>query len=88
MSVYNSFAVGVLEPALIMPFHVFLQGHDDFVFSEDSYTVSPIQGITGISVAFSFDGKQLATGSDDCTSRIWDVHSGQCKMTLRVSLKC
>jgi WD40 repeat protein len=44
------------------------------------------QGHTGAvnSVAYSSDGTQLASGSDDNTVRIWDVASGECRATLEV----
>ncbi|MDJ0599433.1 MAG: NB-ARC domain-containing protein [Crocosphaera sp.] len=34
------------------------------------------------SVAFSSDGKILATGSDDCTIKLWDLNTGKCFRTL------
>ena len=51
----------------------------------DAPSVLP-QGHTGAvnSVAYSSDGTQLASGSDDNTVRIWDVASGECRATLEV----
>ena len=46
------------------------QGHSDLV----------------ISVAYSSDGTQLASGSYDNTVRIWDLASGECRATLEVSV--
>ena len=52
----------------------------------DAPSVLP-QGHTDLvnSVAYSSDGTQLASGSDDNTARIWDVASGECRATLEVS---
>ena len=35
-------------------------------------------------VVFSPDGRQLATGSYDSTTKIWDLASGLCTMLLEV----
>jgi WD40 repeat protein len=45
-----------------------LQGHSEFVFS----------------VAWSPDGRQLASGSMDNTLCVWDAASGTCTATLEV----
>ena len=36
-----------------------------------------------ISVAWSPDGKRLATGSEDQTAKVWDAASGQELLTLK-----
>ena len=33
-------------------------------------------------MAFSPDGKQLITGSDDHTTKVWDLANGDCTATL------
>ena len=40
------------------------------------------QGERVRSVCFSPDGKQLASGGDDRTVRLWDVETGACVRTL------
>jgi WD40 repeat protein len=35
-------------------------------------------------VAFSFDGKRIVTGSDDCTAKVWDAVTGQEILTLKL----
>ena len=45
------------------------QGHEDMV----------------LSVAYSPDGRQLLSGSQHETVRVWDVATGQCTATLQVS---
>src|SRR5262249_38055889 len=45
----------------------------------------PLLGHTGgvSGVAFSGDGKRVASGSDDGTIKVWDAATGQDKLTLR-----
>src|SRR5438477_9547556 len=44
-----------------------------------------LKGHTGLvlSVAFSADGKRIASGSVDRTVKVWDAHTGQEALTLK-----
>ena len=48
----------------------------------DGYICNGIGSDTVRSVAWSPDGKLLASGSDDNTVRIWSPADGQCQQTL------
>lgn len=43
-----------------------------------------LEGHTGriLSVVFSFDNQLVASGSEDCTVRLWDTHTGDLYLTL------
>jgi NACHT domain/WD domain, G-beta repeat/Pentapeptide repeats (8 copies) len=51
----------------------------------DGRTVRFLAGHTGavLGVAFSPDGAQLATASDDATARLWDTATGAARLTLQ-----
>ena len=53
-------------------------------FLEEPY-IGSLEGHTGdvLSVTYSPDGKQIASGSDDKSIRIWDTASGQTVQTLK-----
>ena len=51
-------------------------------------TAKTLEGHSSLvsSVAFSHDGTQVVSGSDDKTVKIWDASSGACLKTLNVGL--
>jgi WD40 repeat protein len=49
------------------PAKIGLQGHTNWIWS----------------IAFSSDSQILASGSDDKTVKLWDVHTGRCLNTLK-----
>ena len=51
--------------------------------SQTGMEVLSLKGSMGGNVAFSPDGKRLASPSNDNTARIWDVQSGQATLILR-----
>src|SRR5947209_1394813 len=55
------------------------------LFAHQPNLLATLQGHTeGVtSVAFSPDGKTLASGSDDETIKLWDVQAGKEKATLK-----
>ena len=53
---------------------------------------SKLQGMRSVfldhikSVAFSPDGATLASGSDDQTIKLWDIHTGEYQLTLKENI--
>ena len=60
----------IVEAEQLLPYVSHIQGHTDYVRS----------------VAFSPDGRQLATGSYDKMAIVWDLSTGKQSTVLKVSV--
>jgi WD40 repeat protein len=82
----NSITTSFLFRILAVP--LFTGSYDDTVRLWDAVTGTPLPTLKGhsgsvYSVAFSPDGKQVASGSADHTVRLWDAVTGALLQTLK-----
>ena len=62
-----------------------LRGFEWFYWSRQSHNATTLKGHTGYvrSVAFSPDGRRIASGSFDRTAKVWDAETGQEILSLK-----
>ena len=70
-----------------MSAHVIPSGGEGMTLLKGEVQHSPFEGHKNDvnSVAYSPDGKQIASSSDDCTVRVWDVSTGE-RRTFRANI--